>query len=70
MAADVEMALRSYAIDLLQLAQELGVGPIDVYADPDGVGFITGCAWPKEGGETPVASFSEFPGEEGGDSDE
>lgn len=61
----VEFALRSFAADLLALAEELGVGPINVYADPEGAQFVTGCAWPKGGGEEAVASFSDFMREEG-----
>lgn len=68
MPVDKEFALRSFALDLLELCDELDVGAISVYVDPsdhDGYGaFVTGAAWPKHSpvhadGET-VVSFSDF----------
>lgn len=56
---EAEMALRSFAIDLMALAEELGVGAVSLYADPEPPRFATGCAW-APGREKAVASFSEF----------
>lgn len=51
-----EFALRSMAIELLALADELGVGAVHVYADPVAPTYISWCAWPREGGEQPVVT--------------
>ena len=61
-ATQAEMALRSFAIDLLALCDELGVAAIQLYADgEDSEKFVSGCAYLPNGGGV-VASFAEFMG--------
>lgn len=59
----IEFALRSIAIDLLDLSYRLGIGPATVYVDPRSGGYIQFAAWDKDG-TTPILYVDKFADEE------
>lgn len=59
----IEFALRSIAIDLLDLSHRLGIGPTTIYADPRSGGYIQFAAWDKDG-VTPILHVDRFADEE------
>lgn len=61
----IEFALRSIAIDLLDLTERLGVGPATVYVDGRGSSsYMQFAAWGVDG-VTPVVQADIFSDEEG-----
>ena len=64
----IEFALRSFAIDLLDLTERLGVGPATVYVDGRGNSkYMQFAAWGVDG-VTPVVHADIFTDEREGES--